>query len=77
MVDAIYEYTLLYAIKELRTCNGNIPKVHIIDNSNIKSTSFRINKGDIHEVQFCEKIDRVIIIQKIIEIMKKELKVSA
>lgn len=77
LVETIYQRTLFDAIKELRKYNPKIPLVRIVDNIQFEKTSFRINKGEIHTVQFDKTSDRVIIIQKIIDTIQEELKFSA
>lgn len=77
LVNAIYQRTLSDSIKELRKFNPNIPMVQIVDNIQIDPTSFRINNGDIHTVDFNDKTDKRIIIREIMSVIEKELKLTA
>ena len=51
--------------------------VQIVDNIQIDPTSFRINNGDIHTVDFNDKTDKRIIIREIMSVIEKELKLTA
>ena len=73
LVESIYQRSLIDSIRELRKFNPDFPLVHIVDNMKIEKTSFRINNGEIHKIQFDETSDRSAIIREIIDILQKEL----
>lgn len=50
--------------------------VHVIDNMQFEKTSFRINNGEIHTIQFDETSDRTATIHEILDILQKELKAT-
>lgn len=76
LVESIDQRTLIDSIRELRKFNPNFPLVHVIDNMQFEKTSFRINNGEIHTIQFDETSDRTATIHEILDILQKELKAA-
>ena len=76
LVESIYQRTLTDSIKELRKFNPDFPLVRIVDNMQFEKTSFRINNGEIHTIQFDATSDRTAIIHEIIDILQKELQAA-
>ena len=76
LVESIYQRTLTDSIRDLRKFNPNFPVIRIVDNMQFEKTSFRINNGEIHTIQFDDTSDRSAIIGKIVDILQKELKAA-
>ena len=76
LVESIDQRTLIDSIRVLRKFNPNFPLVHVIDNMQFEKTSFRINNGEIHTIQFDETSDRTATIHEILDILQKELKAA-